>query len=321
MSKLPVFTDPHLLVGPENYDDAAVYKINDDQALVQTVDFLTPMVDDPFSFGQIAAANALSDVYAMGATPLTVMNIAAFPKCSDLEVLGEILRGGAEKIREAGAVLVGGHTVDDQEPKYGLAVTGVAHPKDVLINGGAKSGDSLMLTKTLGNGILATAIKAGMLKKDAEQRAIADMAALNKDAAAAMKEAGIHGVTDVTGFGFLGHLGEMARASRLSPEVWAEELPVWDEAKEFAQMGIIPAGCYSNRKHMDGRVSFGDEVPQFLQDIMFDPQTSGGLLMAVAPEKLERLILCLEKKNVGFRVIGEMKNGTPGAISVRGRRK
>lgn len=313
---MPKFSHPNLLVGTENYDDAGVYKISDDLALIQTVDFFTPMVDDPFAFGQIAAANALSDIYAMGGEPLTVMNIATFPKCSDLEVFAKILRGGAQKVIEAGALLVGGHTVDDKEPKYGLAVTGIAKPQEILTNDKARPGDLLVMTKTLGNGIIATGIKAGMVDEQTELEVIRDMAALNKNAAVAIKKAGVHSATDITGFGFLGHLGEMMAASKVSAEIWAERLPVWEKARELAEMGIIPGGCYNNKNYLAERLDFQADVPQFLQDIMFDPQTSGGLLIAVSPLKVNLLVSLLQESRVGFRLVGKVHGENPGKIYV-----
>ena len=276
-------------MGSDTFDDAGVYKINDQLALIQTVDFFTPMVDDPYAFGQIAAANALSDVYAMGGTPLTVMNIATFPRCGDLDMFATILQGGADKIKEAGALLIGGHTVDDQEPKYGLSVTGTARPDEIWTNSAARAGDFLVLTKTLGSGILATAIKGGLLDAAAEKAVIGEMATLNKAAAEAVRGGRIAAVTDITGFGFLGHLGEMAAGSHFAAEIWADQLPVWPEAVEMAEMGIIPVGAHTNRNYLAARISFQAGVKQALQDILFDPQTSGGLLIAAGEGELAEL--------------------------------
>lgn len=314
---MPKFQHPNLLVGSEHYDDAGVYKLRDDLVLIQTVDFFTPMVDDPYAFGQIAAANALSDIYAMGGQPLTAMNITAYPKCGNMKVLSQILLGGAEKVKEAEALLVGGHTVDDQEPKFGLAVTGTARPEEVLTNASAQPGDILVLTKKLGNGILATGLKAGMLDQLVEQEAIREMATLNKNAALAMKKAVVHAATDVTGFGFLGHLGEIVAASNLCARIWADRLPVWEEAVELAGMGIIPGGCYTNREYLAERVAFAEDVPLPLQDIMFDPQTSGGLLMAVEPQKTDSLTAALVENKVAFQIIGELDAGEPGKMFVQ----
>ncbi|ATW28688.1 selenide, water dikinase SelD [Candidatus Formimonas warabiya] len=314
---MPKFTHPNLLVGPEDYDDAGVYKINDDLVLIQTVDFFTPMVDDPYAFGSIAAANALSDIYAMGGEPLTVMNVAAFPQCGDWDIFEQILLGGADKVKEAGALLIGGHTVDDQEPKYGLSVTGVAKPEEILTNGKGKEGDALVLTKRLGNGILVTAIKADMLEPGTVEMVMGEMSALNKEAALSMKTAGVTAATDITGFGFLGHLGEVVAASRVSAEIWADRLPVWPEAVELAKMGMIPAGCYRNQDYLKERVEFAPEVPVFMRDILFDPQTSGGLLMAVPQERLEQLTGSLKEKGLVFSVVGKLTGGNPGKISVK----
>jgi len=309
------------MVGSDNYDDAGVYKLRDDLALIQTVDFFTPMVDDPYAFGQVAAANALSDIYAMGGEPLTAMNIATFPKCGDMDVFGEILRGGAEKVKEAGALLIGGHTVDDKEPKYGLSVTGIARPEEILANADAKEGDILVLTKSLGTGILCTAIKGDMLDQKMVQRLIAEMSLLNKEAARGMKEAGVNCATDITGFGFLGHLGEIAAASRLSAEVWADQLPVWPEVIKLAKMGIIPGGCYTNQDYMKERTVFDQDVPVFIRDIMYDPQTSGGLLMTVSENRLNVLTHSLKERGVGFAVVGRLLGGDAGKISIKGNGK
>jgi selenide,water dikinase len=321
LENLPKFNHPNLIVGTDNYDDAGVYKLMEDLALIQTVDFFTPMVDDPYAFGQVAAANALSDIYAMGGAPLTAMNIATFPKCGDMEVFGEILRGGAEKVQEAGALLIGGHTVDDQEPKYGLSVTGIARPDEILANNSAQEGDVLVLTKSLGNGILATAIKADMVDELTVKKVVAEMSLLNKEAALAMKEAGVKCATDITGFGFLGHLGEMTAASGLSAEIWADRLPVWPEAVELAKMGVIPAGCYANQEHMKERTFFEDDVPVYIRDIMFDPQTSGGLLMTIGENRLDILTYSLKERGVKFAVVGKLGNEGKGKIFIKGNEK
>lgn len=242
MSEVKVKPDPRLLVGFDRADDAGVYKLTEDIAIIQTVDFLTPMVDDPFLFGQIAAANALSDVYAMGGEPLTVMNIVCFPECLDVRVLQEIIKGGLTKIEEAGATLVGGHTVDDDEPKYGLSVTGVIDPARVVSNAGAKEGDYLYLTKPLGSGIISTAIKGEMASELVVSRAVNSMAALNKTARDAMMRVGIDSATDVTGFGLLGHAMEMAESSGVGIKLWYDTLPVLTGVEELAQMGLIPGG-------------------------------------------------------------------------------
>lgn len=290
LQQLPKVSDPNLLVGLDTSDDAAVYRLNNELATIQTVDFFTPMVDDPYLFGQIAAANALSDVYAMGGTPLLALNIVCFPACLPPKVLGDILRGGADKVLEAGALIAGGHSIQDDEPKYGLAVTGLVHPDRVYSNATAVAGDLVVLTKPLGTGIINTGIKADMVAKDDMDKALQTMAALNKQAAQAMAVNGASACTDITGFGFLGHAAEMARASNLSLTVFAGEVPVLPGARELARMGIIPAGAYNNRNHLGEQVLIEEEVPREDVDVLFDPQTSGGLLISVAPGKVNQLL-------------------------------
>ncbi|GFN23249.1 MAG: selenide, water dikinase SelD [Thermoanaerobacteraceae bacterium] len=309
---------PELLVGIETIDDAGVYRLTDDIALIQTLDFFTPIVDDPYLFGQIAAANALSDIYAMGGRPLTAMNVVCFPtKKVDSGVLGEILRGGAEKIMEAGAVLVGGHSIEDEEPKYGLAVTGIAHPDKIVTNSGARPGDKLILTKPLGTGILATALKADMASRETEEEMGRWMAMLNRDAAAAMTEVGVHACTDITGFGLLGHCLELAQGSGVDVVLESREIPLLPGVLDFAAMGLVPGGAYNNRRYMEGKVHFDGHVKEALQDVLYDPQTSGGLLMAVAPEKVSPLLSELHRRGVKTaRVIGEAIPGK-GFIHVR----
>ncbi len=305
---------PDLLVGKETSDDAGVVRLRKDLALIQTLDFFTPIVNDPKDFGKIAAANSLSDVYAMGGSPFTAMNIVCFPKDDlDKEVLKQILLGGLEVIHEAGALLVGGHSVDDPEIKYGLSVTGTIHPDKIITNAGAIPGDKLFLTKPLGTGVLATAIKGSLISKEAEQEAIKWMVQLNKDAAEAMQEAGVHACTDISGFGLLGHALEMASASRVSMVVYASKIPVIDSVFELAQMGMIPAGSFENRNFCASRVTVIEGVNKILVDIMADAQTSGGLLIAVPREKVDALIQKFEAKGVFFAEIGyvaeEFKNG------------
>ena len=264
-------------------DDAGVYKLREDLALIQTVDFITPVVDDPFLFGEIAAANAFSDVYAMGGQPLTVLNVVCFPGCKlGMEVLEKVLAGGLNKVKEAGALLVGGHSVDDLELKYGLAVTGVVHPEKVVTNAGARPGDLLFLTKPLGLGIVATAVKGGLADPAVAKKAGEIMATLNRDASLAMLERGVHACTDVTGFGLVGHGLEMARASGVTLELELEGLPIIEEALEYAAMGLIPAGAYDNQECYRARVDYGRD-PGELEMLLYDPQTSGGLLIALPP--------------------------------------
>jgi len=266
-----------------------VYKLTDDIAIVQTCDFFTPILDDPYEFGQVAAANSLSDVYAMGGKPLIAMNIVCYPCSLGMEALREILRGGAEKVWESGALLVGGHSVDDREPKYGLSVTGIVHPDRVVLNRGALPGDVIVLTKPLGTGIVSTAIMADLADSQAQPRLYEVMSALNDKASQAMLEVGAHACTDITGFGFLGHLMEMAEASGVSLEVHASQIPVIEGALEYAQMGLIPGGLRRNQDFLAGKVEATD-VDQSVLEVMFDPQTSGGLLIAVAPDRADDLV-------------------------------
>lgn len=289
-------------------DDAGVYKINDELALIQTVDFFTPIVDDPYGFGQIAAANAMSDVYAMGGVPRTAMNLIGFPsKEMDLMILRLIIEGGLDKIREAGAVLVGGHTIDDPELKYGLSVTGFVHPRKVLIKGNLKNGDRLVLTKPLGTGIISTAIKGRLASPALEEMVTRSMAALNRTAAEVMKSFEVHACTDITGFGFLGHLAEMVAGSGFGVRIESGRIPVFPETGTFAAMGIIPAGAHRNREYRQGMIDFAPSVDRSLQDILFDPQTSGGLLMSVADAKAEELVDALRNKGVqDAAVVGEV---------------
>lgn len=299
--------DPNLIVGMDRADDAGVYKLSEDLALIQTLDFFTPIVDDPYMFGQIAAANSLSDVYAMGGRPLTAMNIVCFPiKTMDISVLREILRGGLDKMKEAGVTLAGGHSVEDRELKYGLSVTGTIHPSRVLTNVGAEPGDVLILTKPLGTGIINTAIKAGMATEELAQ-AVADcMARLNRAGAEAVAEVGARACTDVTGFGLLGHAFEMIQGTGRGIIIYASQVPLFPEAVGFAEMGLVPGGTYRNRDFRIHMVDIDPGVSPFLQDILFDPQTSGGLLIAVPEEKAREMLGKLREKGINeAAVIGE----------------
>ncbi len=299
MKALPVNSHPNLLVGIETSDDAGVYRLSDDVALVQTLDFFTPIVNDPYHFGRIAAANALSDVYAMGGKPLTAMNIVCFP-ITDMpkEVLKEILRGGLEKIHEANAVLVGGHSVDDQELKYGLSVTGIVHPDKVLTNRGAKVGDKLILTKPIGTGIIATAIKGRLATQAALETMIEVTSTLNDQASQVMLRYETHACTDVTGFGLGGHLLEMARASRVEIAIHVERVPIMPEAKEYALMGLIPAGSYATKHFCEQSVEIKPEVETLFTDLIFDPQTSGGLVISIARDQAYACVRELKDKGV-----------------------
>lgn len=309
LCQLPRFHDENLIVGMDTYDDAAVYKVCEDNAVILTMDFFTPVVDDPYIFGQIAAANALSDIYAMGGKPATAMNIACFPNCLSTDVLAQIVKGGADKVKEAGAIIVGGHTIEDNEPKYGLSLMGFIHPDNVITNAGVKPKDVLILTKPLGLGIMATAIKADLLDKKAIEKAAFIMSYLNKDACNSMLEIGVNGCTDITGFGFLGHALEMAKASNVTFEICSDKLPIITESIELAKMGIIPAGAYKNRSYVGDKVVFSDSVNQEVKDILFDPQTSGGLLIAVDERKANGLLELLKSNNrTEFSIIGKAKD-------------
>jgi selenide,water dikinase len=308
MKALPLRRDPNLLVGIETSDDAGVYRLTDDIALVQTLDFFTPIVDDPFYFGQIAAANSLSDVYAMGGKPLTAMNIVCFP-VGDMpgEVLTGILQGGLEKIHEAGAILVGGHSVDDKELKYGLSVTGTVHPDRILGNGGARPGDRIILTKPIGTGILATAVKGNLAGEEALKTLIHVTSMLNKKASEVASVYSPHACTDVTGFGLGGHLLEVARASGVEIALFHHEIPVIPEALEFGNMGLIPAGTYATRHFCEHRVDVKDGLAPLVLDLIFDPQTSGGLAFSVPGDQADPCLKAL--KDAGIEeaaVIGDV---------------
>jgi len=314
LKSLPKVDDPRVLVGTE--DDAGVYQLNDELAIVQTVDFFTPVVDDPYDFGAIAAANALSDIYAMGAKPLTALNLVAFPKDGPLEVLGEIMRGGAEKAREAGVVVIGGHSIDDKEPKYGMAITGVVHPKKLTLKSGARPGDALVLTKPLGVGIISSAIKAGRAPRAMIETAAANMKSLNKAASEAMVEAGVTGATDITGFGLLGHLHEMLHTSGVSARLVLSRIPIIDGVQALAKSGV-PGGTRANLKFVSDKVTWDEGITEEKKLILADAQTSGGLLIAVAPDKLDALLAGLAARGVQTRaVIGEVLEGGAGKILV-----
>mgnify|MGYP000588221396 CR=1 FL=1 len=316
VGKLPKFTDPMLLVGPETSDDAAVYKINDELAMIHTVDFFPPVVDDPYMYGQIAAANALSDVYAMGGVPKLALNVVAFPNCLGPEVLEQILRGGADKVMEAGAVLAGGHTINDKEPKYGLCVTGYVHPDKMWKNYGAEAEDILILTKPLGCGILNTAIKAEMASQEEIERVQKIMAKLNKYAAEICRKYEVHACTDVTGFSFLGHLHEMLD-DKLNCHINASKVPVIEEAHRHADEFLLTAAGQRNRNHTGPFVEFR-KIPFSMEEILFDPQTSGGLLIAVKDEQAEVLEAELQNAGLPAKIVGTLfeKNANEAEIIV-----
>ncbi len=287
---LPRQNDPNLIVGLELADDAGVYKLNSELAIVQTVDFITAIVDDPYTFGMIAAANSLSDVYAMGAKPMTAMNIIAFPiDTMDISVMTQVLSGSLDKLNEAGVTLVGGHSVKNEELKYGLCITGIVHPEKVVTKSTAKVGDKLILTKPLGTGVLTTALKAGLLQAEIKDRLTEQMLRLNDKAAEAMVAMGADACTDITGFGLIGHACEMAENSGISIEIFCDKVPFIPEALEFARMGLVPEGRYANWEFRAHMVK-DNQVDEDMLSILYDPQTSGGLLISIAPEKAEALL-------------------------------
>jgi len=316
LKDLPIPKDPKVLVGLDTSDDAGVYQLSEELALVQTVDFFTPIVDDPFTFGQIAVANALSDVYAMGGTPLTGMNLVAYPiKDLSFSILREILLGGLSKMKEAGVALVGGHSIEDPEIKYGLAVTGVVHPNRMLTNAKAKAGDKLVLTKPLGTGIVSTALKARMASEEAVRKIVESMVTLNRTASEWMRKYGAHACTDITGFSFIGHALEMAIASQVGMVIQSNAVPIFPEAMEYAKLGLVPGGAYSNRDFFSCRVEMHSSVPHLLVDIFYDPQTSGGLLISLPPGEAEKLVATLKKEGlVHSSTVGEVVKEPRGKI-------
>ena len=315
--------NPNVLVGFDLSDDAGVYRLNNDLALVQTVDIFTPVVDDAFDYGRIAAANALSDIYAMGGRPLTALNIAAFPRQTlPFEVLGEILRGGLAKVTESAAVVVGGHTVENTEPLYGLSVTGLVHPERIATNAGAQIDDVLVLTKPIGTGIVSTAIKFEACSDEIARVAIESMAQLNRAACETMLEIGlpadVHACTDITGFGLLGHALEMAQASQVTIEIEAGAVPLLPGVEELARDGqYVPGGGARNAQHVAAMVEYSGDLPDYLRHALTDPQTSGGLLIAVVPARVTDLIRALNLRGVVGAIIGRVTEGAP-RITVRG---
>ncbi|MGM8365727.1 selenide, water dikinase SelD [Virgibacillus sp. W0181] len=309
--------DPNLLVGLDTSDDAGVYRINDDVALVQTLDFFTPIVDDPYMFGQIAAANALSDVYAMGGTPLTAMNIVGFPiDTLDKQILTDILTGASHKVTEAGATLVGGHSIDDKEPKFGLSVTGTVHPNKIKTNNGAQVGDKLILTKPIGVGILTTSIKKDMLTETELNNLMELLATLNKTAAETMQAYTVHASTDVTGFSLLGHASEMAKGSDVGITIHKDNVPLLERVRELAEQSIIPGGAKKNHQWLSDKVVYDDAIDEVDQLILSDPVTSGGLLIAVPADEAEALQSELQNKNVPAAIVGTVTEENTGMIHV-----
>ncbi len=315
LCELPPIDDPAVLVGTSTADDAAVYKLDDERAIVQTVDLITPIVDDPYDYGQIAAANSLSDVYAMGGSPLFALAVVCFPSRQvPLDVLGRILQGGIAKAREAGISVVGGHSVEDQEPKYGLVVTGLVSPDHILTNAGARPGDVLVLTKPIGSGILTTALKKKRLKEEAVRKVVEVMTTLNRAASEALEGLQVHALTDVTGFGLLGHLIEMVAASGVGARLQAPAVPVLEEAWPLARRGIYPGGTKRNLEYFGSSVQWSQETSKETQLVLADPQTSGGLLIAIAPEDIDELLSRLGTASI----IGEITATPPGIVQVNG---
>ena len=306
--------DPRLIVGYDKSDDASVYVLDDNTALVQTTDFFPPIVDDPYLYGQIAAANAISDIYAMGAEPKLALNILCLAKGMDKHTVQEILRGGYDKAYEAGVIITGGHTIQGAEPIYGLAVSGFVHPQRVLTNSGAKPGDVLILTKPLGIGILTTAAKADLVDADVLERIYRQMASLNKSARDVMVKYHAHCCTDVTGFGLLGHCCEMAQGSSVSIHLRSKDIPFHPEAFEMAQMGFIPAGAYRNREFAEHHVCVSGNISRAMQDICYDPQTSGGLLMSIPKAEASACLAELQTQIPQAVIIGHVTNRGDAAI-------
>ena len=315
---MPVATDPRILVDASSRDDAAVFQMTPDRAIVATVDFFTPIVDDPYDFGRIAATNAFSDLYAMGATPLFALNLVGWPRDTlPFELLGEVLRGGGDVARAAGAFVLGGHSVDDPEPKYGMAAIGEVHPDRIVTNAGARPGDVLVLTKPLGTGVLTTALKRDLVTEADVAPAVAAMTTLNAGAARAMLGVGVHAATDVTGFGLLGHLRTLLEASGVAAEVRAAAVPLLPRAREAAERGAIPGGSERNAAAVAATVSFGAGVDRTARLLLADAQTSGGLLIAVAAERVDMLVAALRREATpAADVIGRVVTGAPGTIAV-----
>ena len=317
LSKLPIVDHADLLVGAATGDDAAVYRLDDRTALVVTVDFFTPITDDPYEFGSVAAANSLSDVYAMGGRPLVALNVVGFPAALAAEMLGDVLRGGHDKATEANCLIVGGHTVDDNEPKYGLSVVGLVEPGKQVTNAGAQPGDVLVLTKPIGTGIITTGCKAGVAPPGSVETAVETMATLNRSASEAMMEVGVNACTDVTGFGLMGHLAAMMRASRVSGTIRRDAVPVLPGAIELLEEGIAPGGTRRNEAGVEESVEWDPGLDDDDRLLLCDAQTSGGLLISVPEARLPQLLAALEARNVATRaVVGGVHEGAPGKVRV-----
>jgi len=321
LRSLPRFDDPNYLNREQHFSDAGIYRISDTHALVQTVDFFTPIVDDPYMFGQIAAANALSDIYAMGGKPLTALNIICFPTtCRPLQIMETILLGGYNKVKEAGAVVVGGHSIEDPEPKYGLSVTGLVEIKKLITGSEARPGDLLVLTKPLGTGIISTAVKGDMIDEKEADLVIRMMATLNAAASEAMIESSVLACTDITGFSLLGHLHEMLLSSSVSAQLEFEKIPFYPRVKEMAALGMIPGGAYRNLDYMLPHINWQGpfETKDDALVILADPQTSGGLLAAVAPGKTDQFLAALQARKIPGQVIGRITDNPKSTITISG---
>lgn len=307
LGQLPEIKDKNVLVGSSNSDDAGVYRITDDIAVVITTDFFTPIVDDPYWFGAIAASNALSDVYAMGGKPLTALNVAMFPdKPEFLPFLKKIMQGGIDKMNEAGVSIIGGHTIKDKEPKFGFAVLGTIHPKKILHNAMAMEGDSLILTKKIGTGIISTGIKSGKCDASVIEEITGSMATLNKRTSEIMLETGVSTATDITGFGLMGHLNEVLSASKCEARIYSSQVPFFKDAIRLSGMGIVPGGTKENIKSADQNVVWGKDITEVERILMNDAQTSGGLLIFVPSEKKNKLLSALHKENIPASHIGDV---------------
>jgi selenide, water dikinase len=310
--------NPNVLRSIERLDDAGVYKISDDVAIIQTIDFITPIANDPYTFGQIAAANSISDVYTMGGKPITAMNVVCFPKDKlDISILREILRGGLDKMNEAGVALMGGHSVTDPELKYGLSVTGTVHPDKLITNSGTRLGDVLVLTKPLGAGVMSTALKNRLVSDKEMSPVMKSMTTLNKKAAEIMIELGAHSCTDITGFGLAGHASHLIQEGSIGIEFDFESLPLFPGVLDFLKKKVAPGGLGRNRDFYSPTVEFSARIPQYKRDILFDPQTSGGLLIALPPEDAEKLVKKLKKANLTAVVVGRVIRDRKRRISVR----
>lgn len=317
LCNLPIFENPNLLVGFDKKDDACVYKIADDKVSIQTVDFFPPMVDDPYTFGQIAATNALSDIYAMGGDPAVAMNLLCFPSCLDPFLMHDILSGGYSKISEAGAVVAGGHTIADPTPKYGLCVTGFAHPKEILTNSNAQVGDLLVLTKPIGIGILNTAAKAELLSSEKIKEVTNIMITLNKYAKESLKNLNVNSCTDITGFSLIGHSYEMASGSNKTIKIFTDYLPIIDDALSFAKMGIIPEGMYNNLEYLKDLFKCDNNISQEMKDLLLDPQTSGGLLISMPEKDALEYVSRMELHNPWTKIIGEVTSKKDYSIIIK----